>query len=181
MKKILIFFIICVGLPSCTDFSAKVENFVSERYGDADSSSVYEIDLQDIIGKRINEVYIFGEITSNEEISEIIGIELSRRKMTMSWETKYRIVCVYDKQVTYEELYTKRNVSIDGNDTIFYFSQKCQDLYSQFHPGMTAPTFCDYKVFHSPKMKVKREPLSKNEEKEHWHKKKYCYELSAAE
>ncbi len=33
MKKILIFFIICVGLPSCTDFSAKVENFVSERYG----------------------------------------------------------------------------------------------------------------------------------------------------
>lgn len=49
MKKILIFFIICVGLPSCTDFSAKVENFVSERYGDADSSAVYEIDLQDIL------------------------------------------------------------------------------------------------------------------------------------
>lgn len=49
MKKILIFFIICVGLPSCTDFSVKVENFVSERYGDADSSAVYEIDLQDIL------------------------------------------------------------------------------------------------------------------------------------
>ena len=124
MKKILIFLIICVGLSSCTDFSAKVENFVSERYGEADSSAVYEIDLQDILGERINEVYIFGEITSNEEISEIIGIELPHRKMTMSWETKYRIVCVYGKQVTYEELYTKRNVFIDGNATIFYFSQK---------------------------------------------------------
>ena len=88
MKKILIFFIICIGLQSCTDFSAKVENFVSERYGNADSSSVYEIDLQDILGEKINEVYIFGEITSNEEISEIIGIELPHRKMTMSWETK---------------------------------------------------------------------------------------------
>ena len=46
---------------------------------------------------------------------------------------------------------------------------------------MTAATFCNYKVFHSPKMKVKREPLIKSEEKEYWHKKKYWYELSAAE
>ena len=178
MKKVLYFFTICICMVSCADFSSKVERYVSEKHAETDTMSFYEIDLQDVLDKRISEVYVFGEVTSNEEISEIIGIELPHRKTTMSWDTKYHIVCVYDKLVTYEELYTKKNVSIDGNDTTWYFSKKCQDIYSQFHPGMTPPAWCQYKVFHSPKMRVNIEPLNKNERKEYWHK-RYWYELSA--
>lgn len=75
MKKILIFFIICVGLPSCTDFSAKVENFVSERYGDADSSSVYEIDLQDILEGKIGTARDVGNFAAGY-LSGVHGIPL---------------------------------------------------------------------------------------------------------
>lgn len=182
MKKFLILFLICAGLPGCMNFPTKVGHYVSKKYGDADSTSVYEIDLQDVLGVKISDVYVFGEVTSNEEISEIIGIELPHRRMTWSWETKYRIICVYDKQVTYEELYTRSNVFINGNDTIWHFSPQCIDRYSQFHPGMTAATWCKYKVFHSPKMKIKREPFDKDERYEYWYiMPKYWYELSAAE
>ena len=180
MKKFLILFLICAGLPGCMDFPAKVGHYVSKKYGDADSTSIYEIDLQDVLGVKISDVYVFGEVTSNEEISEIIGIELPHREMTWSWETKYRIICVYDKQVTYEELYEMKNVHFDGNDTIGHLSQECQDRFSQFHPGMTAATKCDYQVFHSPKMKVKRKILSKRKRETCWPVSKYWFELSAA-
>ena len=73
----------------------------------------------------------------------------------------------------------KYNPTINSNN-LAKLKIKCQDLYSQFHPGMTAATFCNYKVFHSPKMKVKREPLIKSEKKSIGTK-KYWYELSAAE
>ena len=189
MKKIMFLLIICTCTASCldffkesrtADFPGKVESFVLTQYGKGDSTSTHVIDMQDILGVKINKVYVFPEPTSNEEISEIIGIKLPHREMTWSWDTKYRIICTQNKQITYEELYEMKNVYFVGNDTTWHLSKKCQDIYSQFHPGMTPPTWCNYEVFHSPKMNVKRKVLSKKERETCRPISKYWYELSAA-
>ena len=189
MKKIMFLLIICTCTASCLDFSrkveradfpGKVESFVLTQYGKGDSTSTHVIDMQDVLGVKINQVYVFSEPTSNEEISEIIGIKLPHREMTWSWDSKYRIICTQDKQITYEELYEMKNVCFIGNDTIWNLTKECQELYSQYNPGMTAPTHCNYQVFCSSRMSVKKKVLSKREIDKCQPISKYWFELSAA-
>ena len=180
MKNSLFLFIICTCMVSCMDFPSKVENYVLSQYGYGDSVFIYTIDMQDVLGVDISNVYVFSEITSSEEISEIIGIELPHKEITWSWDTKYRIICIQDKRITYEELYEMKNICFVGNDTTWHLSKDCQDLYSHYYPGMTSPTLCAYQVFRSSRMNVKRKVLSNRERKACRPISRYWYELSAA-
>ena len=167
-------------MVSCADFPSKVENYVLMHYGNGDSTVIYKIDMKDVLGVDISDVYVFHELTSSEEIAEIIGIKLPHKEITWSWDTKYRIVCIQDKKITYDELYEMKNIRFVGNDTTWHLSKECQDLYSQYYPGMTAPTLCKYQVFHSSQMNIKRKVLSKREKEAYQSISKYWYELSAA-
>ena len=142
MKKKMFLFIICTCMVSCVDFPRKIENYVLIQYGNGDTTSII-IDLQDVLGVDMSKVYVFSEPTSSEEISEIIGIKLPHKEITWSWETKYHIICVQGKQITYEEIYKMKNVCFVGNDTTWHLSKECQDLYSHYYLGMTAPSWCN--------------------------------------
>lgn len=158
-------------MQSCMDFSRKIEKAVSFSNVDIESTT-YEIDLQDVLGVKISEIFLFPELTSNEEITEIIGISLPHKSLTWSWNNKYHIICIYDKQVTYDDLFESKNVCFEGNDTIWRFSKEFQDLYIQVFPGLRAPTFAKYKVFSNPNFLVTKQ-LS--DEKKHT----YIYTLYA--
>ena len=156
MKKFLYLFLICICLQSCMDFSQKIEKVMSGSNIQIDSTT-YEIDLQDALGVKISEIFLFPELTSNEEITEIIGISLPHKSLTWSWNNKYHIICIYDKQVTYDDLFESKNVCFEGNDTIWRFSKEFQDLYIQVFPGLRAPTFAKYQVFSNPNLLVTKE------------------------
>lgn len=166
-------------MASCVDFPRKVESYVLTQYGKGDSTSIYPIDMKDVLRVNISKIYIFPEPTSSEEISEIIGIKLPHREMTWSWDSKYHIICTQDKQITYEELYEMKNVYFIGNDTTWHLTKECQELYSQYNPGMTAPAWCEYQVFHSSQMNIKIKVRSKREIEKCQPISKYCFELSA--
>ena len=131
MKKFLYLFLICICLQSCMDFSQKIEKVMSGSNIQIDSTT-YEIDLQD-------------------------GISLPHKSLTWSWNNKYHIICIYDKQVTYDDLFESKNVCFEGNDTVWRFSKEFQDLYIQVFPGLRAPTFAKYQVFSNPNLLVTKE------------------------
>ena len=171
MRKFIFLCIIILCMQSCMDFSQKIEKVMSGSNIQIDSTT-YEIDLQDALGVKISEIFLFPELTSNEEITEITGICFPHKSLTWSWNTKYHIICIYDKQVTYDDLFDSKNVYFEGNDTVWNFSKEFQESYVHVFPRLRAPTSAKYKVFSNPNFLVTKQ-LS--DEKKHT----YIYTLYA--
>ena len=148
------YIIICITLTSCADFSRKVEKYLSVNYAKTEWSSTQIMDLQEVLNVSIDEVYVFPELTSHEEISEIIGVSLPSRETSWSWDQKWHLLCLYKGQVAYEEVYKQMNIFFTGNDTLWNFEQSFIDKWN--HTGVIPPSTCEYKVFRSPLFMIRK-------------------------
>ena len=71
------------------------------------------LDLNMFIKEKFNRIYIFGETTTNEEISKIIGVKYKGNYIS---DSKYRIIVLMNNRIVFEEDFEEDLFEFDHSD-----------------------------------------------------------------
>lgn len=113
INKAFFFIVLLTFLYSCTN-SLK-ENLVSfiENNCKFENNVGCILDLNIFIKEKFNRIYIFGETTTNEEISKIIGVKYEGNYIS---DSKYRIIVLMNNRIVFEEDFEEDLFEFDRSD-----------------------------------------------------------------
>lgn len=121
---------IVVLLSGCSDTNDKLKSYIESHCNFNDVDSCY-IDIKDALKINYDEIYIFGETTMEDEISEIIGIPYKNDKFIP--DSKYRMILLKDKKIVYEDDYyqikTEFILNSRYNTLIYYYNRGSRSVY----------------------------------------------------
>lgn len=115
--KIFLFTIIITFVFSCTN--TLKENLVEfiENNCNFENNVGCELDLNKFVKEKFNHIYIFGESTTNEEISKIIGVKYKGEFIS---DSEYRIVFLMNNRIIFEEDFEEDLFEFERNDMKIY-------------------------------------------------------------
>lgn len=115
--KIFLFTIIITFVFSCTN--TLKENLVEfiENNCSFENNIGCELDLNKFVKEKFNHIYIFGESTTSEEISKIIGTKYKGKHIS---DSEYRIVFLMNHRIIIEEDFEEDLFEFDRNDVKIY-------------------------------------------------------------
>jgi hypothetical protein len=112
---------------SCTNTDDKLLAYI-ENHCNFNSKDTCYINFEKVVNIDYDEMYIFGETTTKEEISEII--RLSYKNDNYISDSEYRMILIKNKQIVYEDdfyqdkvIFSEKSTLSDdkknGNPTVF--------------------------------------------------------------
>jgi hypothetical protein len=110
MKGIILKIIILSGLLfySCINTDDKLNKYIEIHCSFYGSDTCY-INIKEALKIDYNRMYLFGETTTANEISKILGIPYKNNKYIP--DSKYRIILLKNNKIIYEDDYYQKNVS----------------------------------------------------------------------
>lgn len=131
------------------------------------------IDFADIFNKNISDIYVFSAISSELEISEVIGTEYKEFFPTiMLNDYKQIYIFMNEGQIVYKQaVESLKRLDFCEGESVYKFSPQSLDKFEKEEPHYLHSNNCDYLHYPSSKMKVVKTVL---EDESHF---PTCYRL----
>lgn len=114
------------------------------------------IDFADIFNENISDIYVFSAISSELEISEVIGAAYKEFFPTIMWDDYKQIyIFMNEGQIVYKQIVeSMKRLDFCEGESIYEFSPQSLDKFEKEEPGEIHSERCYYQHYLSPKMKV---------------------------
>jgi len=114
-KRYLVFSLSILLCCSCSNTDDKILAYIENHCHFNNNDTCY-INFKEVVKTDYDEMYIFGETTTREEISDII--RLSYKNDNYISDSEYRMILIKNKQIVYENDYYQNKVIFSEKSTL---------------------------------------------------------------